>query len=96
MSTNTSAVDTRSKFFALPSFHCITYVKNFGLGTRLGIHMQYTMLFINRLILTVVFEDYWDEPEQAPHSQNGIPRDLCMLRLQLSAIGQSGCIAACL
>ena len=36
MRTNSPAVDTRPKFLALPSFHRVTYVKNFGLGMRLG------------------------------------------------------------
>ena len=42
MRTNTPAVDTRPKFFALPSFRRVTYAKNFGLGTRLtfGRHVE--------------------------------------------------------
>ena len=40
MCTNTPAVDTRPKFFALPSFRHM-YVKNFGLGTRQDVYKQY-------------------------------------------------------
>ena len=37
MCTNTPAVHNRPKFFMLPSFRCITYAKNFGLGTSLSV-----------------------------------------------------------
>ena len=45
MRTNTSAVNTRRKFFMLPFFCRVVYTKNFGLGTRLAKVLYYSFSF---------------------------------------------------
>ena len=58
MRTSTPAVDTRPKFFALPSFRRrVTYAKNFGLGTRLVLCVLISRLrLIATLFLTGLLE----------------------------------------